>query len=55
MLGSTKSLREKAILSLLSFSGIRNYELCCLRVSDLNTATSSLMIHGTKVGRDRGV
>lgn len=53
MLGSTKSLREKAILSLLSFSGIRNYELCCLRVSDLNTATSSLMIHGTKVGRDR--
>ena len=37
-LGGVKDLRNKALLSLLAYSGIRNAELCALRIQDLDLA-----------------
>jgi site-specific recombinase XerD len=55
ILGATQTVREKAILSLLAYSGIRNGELCNARVIDLDTTEQLLRIHGTKPVKDRAV
>lgn len=55
LLGACPTLREKAIISLMAYSGLRNGELRCTRISDLNTAAQNMCVHGTKVGRDRVV
>ncbi len=44
---STKNIREKAIVSLLAYSGIRNLELCNLKVRDfLQTQNAIRIIKG---------
>ena len=54
-IGSAKNLRERAILGLLAYSGLRNKELCCLRVRDLDAGAGALRIYGSKMGKDRVV
>jgi len=54
-IGSAANLRERAILGLLAYSGLRNKELCCLRVRDLDAGAGALRIYGSKMGKDRVV
>jgi site-specific recombinase XerD len=54
-IGSAANLRERAILGLLAYSGLRNKELCCLRVRDLDALAGALRIYGSKMGKDRVV
>jgi integrase/recombinase XerD len=53
MIARTKSLREKALLSLLAYSGIRNNELCELRVRDIDMAQQSVVIECGKNSKGR--
>jgi integrase/recombinase XerD len=55
MIAAAKNLREKAILSLLAYSGIRNRELCNLRIGDIDVAHQVLQVHATKTEKDRTV
>jgi len=41
---SCKNIRERAILSLLAYSGVRPKELCRVRVSDLNVSDKTLFV-----------
>ena len=50
---ASKNCREKAIISLLAYSGIRNRELCQLRVCDIDIGDNLLRILGGKGKRDR--
>lgn len=52
LLLSCKNIREKAILSLLSYSGVRPKELCQIRISDLNIGDKTLFVNLGKGMRD---
>ena len=41
---SCKNIREKAVITLLAYSGIRNLELCNLRVKDFDPGRSTIHI-----------
>lgn len=49
---SCKNIREKAILSLLAYSGVRPKELCRIRVSDLNVGEKTLFVSQGKGMKD---
>lgn len=53
LLGATKSIREKALISLVAYSGVRSRELCNLKVSDINFASSSILVRSGKGNKDR--
>jgi integrase/recombinase XerD len=46
LLDATKNIREKAILSLLAYSGIRNQELCGIKVKDVDFGNNEIIIFG---------
>ena len=46
-------IRRKAIVSLLAYSGIRNQELCNLKVQDVDLGANELRVLGGKGIRDR--
>ena len=52
---ATKGTREKAIICLLAYSGIRNAELCSLRLHDVNLGDNHITIKGGKNKKDRRV
>jgi len=52
-IGAAANLREKAILALLAYSGMRNKELCILRICDLDRTAQVLHINGTKKLKER--
>ena len=54
-IGAAATLRERAILAVLAFSGGRNNELCRLRVSDVDAKTGKIVARGTKPGKDHCV
>ena len=49
---SCHNIREKSILSLLAYSGVRPKELCRVRVSDLNLAEKTLFVNLGKGMKD---
>jgi len=49
---SCKNIREKAILSLLAYSGVRPKELCKIKVADLNICDKTLFINQGKGMKD---
>ena len=49
---SCKNIREKAILSMLAYSGVRPKELCCIRVSDLDIGNKTLFVNQGKGMKD---
>jgi len=49
---SCKNIREKAILSLLSYSGVRPKELCNIKISDLNIGEKTLFVNLGKGMKD---
>jgi len=53
MIAITKNIREKAIITLLAYSGIRNKELCNLRVCDINLGDNMVRVLSGKGSRDR--
>ena len=55
ILAAAKNERERAIIALLAYSGIRCKELCSLRVSDLDLDNLRLRIICGKGSRDRVV
>lgn len=50
---ATKNIREKAIITVLAYSGMRNKELCNLRVRDVDFANNQLRVLGGKFNKDR--
>ena len=53
MIDAAKNIREKSIISLLAFSGIRNKELCNLRVIDVNLGDNMVRVTQGKGMKDR--
>ena len=49
---STKNIREKAIICVLSYSGIRNKEICNLKVEDVDLGANHLRVIGGKNSKD---
>jgi len=49
----SKNIREKAIISLLAYSGIRNLELCSLKVCDINLGDNLVRVINGKGSKDR--
>jgi integrase/recombinase XerD len=50
---ATKNIREKAIITLLAYSGIRNKELCNLKVKDFDLVNDQIRVLGGKFNKDR--
>jgi len=53
IISSCKNIREKAIISLLAYSGIRNRELCNLKISDLDFGDNLVRVIKGKNMKDR--
>ena len=53
MLAATKNSRQKAMLAILAYSGIRVKELCNLKVNDVKFDSASIHIGNGKGGVDR--
>lgn len=53
LIGTCKNIRERAILVLLAYSGIRAKELCSLKVSDFSIPNQSLHIQAGKGNKNR--
>ncbi len=53
ILGACKNSREKTIVSVLVYSGIRNKEFCSLKVEDLDLDKGLIRIFGGKGSKDR--
>jgi len=45
-LNATKNIREKAMMTLLAYSGIRNHELCGTKVEDVDLGNNEVVIFG---------
>jgi site-specific recombinase XerD len=50
LIASTRTIREKAIISLLACSGIRNNELCSVKVKDVDMAHNLIRVENGKGG-----
>ncbi len=55
ILAFTKTIKEKAILSLLAYSGLRNQEICNLKVKDIDFSSNQLIINLGKGDKNRVV
>lgn len=55
ILSACRTVRERAILSILAYSGMRNDELCRLKTEDVNIAEQSIHIRNGKGGNGRSV
>lgn len=55
LISACRTKRQRAIFALLAYSGIRNLELCQLRIRDLDQGNQVLRVHGTKTYRDRAI
>ncbi len=53
ILASTYNAREKALLSLLAYSGLRNQELCDLRVGDIDIGNNEVSVPCGKGDKSR--
>jgi integrase/recombinase XerD len=53
LIAAAKNLREKAILVTLAYTGIRNKELCNLKISDLDLERKTLCVRGVKTSVSR--
>lgn len=48
-----RGLREKALILILAYSGLRAREVCALRVGDINLAERSVLVRDGKGSQDR--
>lgn len=52
---ATKNIREKTIVCILAYSGIRNLEICNLKLEDVDLGDNTLTVRGGKNKKDRVV
>jgi integrase/recombinase XerD len=55
LIQSTKNIREKALICLLSYTGIRNLEICNLKLEDIDMGDNQVTVRGGKNKKDRMV
>lgn len=55
MFHQSRNIREKALVCILAYSGLRNMEICNLRVNDLDLGQNQLRVAGGKGFKDRYV
>jgi len=55
LIQSTKNIREKAIVCVLAYTGIRNLEICNLKLEDVNLGDNTITVRGGKNKKDRVV
>lgn len=55
LIHAAKNIREKAIITLLAYSGIRNKELCSMKVNEINFGDNTLMVLDGKGRKDRRI
>jgi site-specific recombinase XerD len=55
LISHSRNIRERAIICLLAYSGIRNKELCGLRVCDVDLGNNNLRVLDGKGSKDRFV
>ena len=53
MLSKMRNLREKTMLAVMAYSGIRNKELCCLRIRDVHLAQQAVYVECGKNSKGR--
>ncbi len=53
MLGSCRNSKERLIVELLAYTGVRVSELCSIRINDIDLENKSLKIRGGKGDKDR--
>jgi site-specific recombinase XerD len=53
LIAAVHTLRERTMLSVLAYSGIRNKELCRLRIADVDLANQVLHVAATKTQKER--
>jgi site-specific recombinase XerD len=53
LIQAAKDIREKAMISLLAYSGVRNLEFCRLKVEDVDLGGNHLRVLGGKNRKDR--
>ena len=53
ILAETKNNREKAMLSILAYCGLRNKELCSLKIKDIDLENNLIKVIGGKFKKDR--
>lgn len=53
MMAACKNVREKAIIGILAYGGLRNREVCNLKVKDVNLDEGYLKVIGGKFKKDR--
>lgn len=55
VLQASKNIREKTLVAILAFSGLRNAEVCNLKVEDLDLGANQIRVTGGKNFKDRYV
>jgi integrase/recombinase XerD len=53
LIAAAQSLRERAMIATLAYAGLRNKELCRLRIRDVDLGGQTLHIEATKTQKDR--
>jgi site-specific recombinase XerD len=53
LIAAARSLRERAMIATLAYAGLRNRELCRLRIRDVDLGSHTLHIQATKTQKDR--
>lgn len=53
LIAAARTLRERAMIATLAYAGLRNRELCRLRVHDVDLGGQTLHIQATKTQKDR--
>ena len=53
LIAAARSLRERAMIATLAYAGLRNKELCRLRIQDVDLSGQMLHVQATKTQKDR--
>jgi site-specific recombinase XerD len=53
LIAAARSLRERTMIATLAYAGLRNNELCRLRIRDIDLGGQTLHIQATKTQKDR--
>jgi integrase/recombinase XerD len=53
LIAAVRTLRDRAMLATLAYAGLRNRELCRLRIRDVDLAGQTLHVQATKTQKDR--
>jgi integrase/recombinase XerD len=53
LIAAARTLRDRAMIATLAYAGLRNRELCRLRIRDVDLAGQTLHVQATKTQKDR--